>query len=314
VPNAAVETDAEGNAKSLASSTAQPVATRFVAWLFDDVHAAPPDLMRARLAADRHFTESLEPGASHIRVENLTISYENPKGAVTFIAVSSVNLDIARGTFVTIVGPSGCGKSSLLLAIATFTPNDGADYETAKAQVRITVKAKWNSRLGEGDALDHGRRRRLTLRQAVFLWQVLAAVARAWVLEVPNVSTNARVVTLLATVHNRDSGSVNKKRTMRLSPNSTSAFKLCNGWRRRADLAAALNRLSIPGRYATLIYSAVRDSSENIMKKQQSRKVLILLTDGIAFLDPVSIGTAIEFAQRADTILYSIRFSEKIAA
>ena len=30
----------------------------------------------------------------------------------------NANLDIARGTFVTIVGPSGCGKSSLLLAIA----------------------------------------------------------------------------------------------------------------------------------------------------------------------------------------------------
>ena len=39
-------------------------------------------------------------------------------GDEAFIAVSSANLDIARGTFVTIVGPSGCGKSSLLLAIA----------------------------------------------------------------------------------------------------------------------------------------------------------------------------------------------------
>ncbi|HTA46164.1 MAG TPA: ABC transporter ATP-binding protein [Bryobacteraceae bacterium] len=55
---------------------------------------------------------------SHIRVEGLTVSYENPKGNGKFIAVSSVNLDIERGTFVTIVGPSGCGKSSLLLAIA----------------------------------------------------------------------------------------------------------------------------------------------------------------------------------------------------
>jgi ABC-type nitrate/sulfonate/bicarbonate transport system ATPase subunit len=56
--------------------------------------------------------------ASHIRVEGLTVSYETPKAGGTFIAVSNANLDIARGTFVTIVGPSGCGKSSLLLAIA----------------------------------------------------------------------------------------------------------------------------------------------------------------------------------------------------
>jgi NitT/TauT family transport system ATP-binding protein len=63
--------------------------------------------------------------ASHIRAEDLTVSYENansyknPRGAAgTFVAVSNANLDIGRGTFVTIVGPSGCGKSSLLLAIA----------------------------------------------------------------------------------------------------------------------------------------------------------------------------------------------------
>src|SRR2546426_816216 len=56
--------------------------------------------------------------ASHILVEDLTVAYEKPKAAGTFIAVSNATLDIAHGTFVTIVGPSGCGKSSLLLTIA----------------------------------------------------------------------------------------------------------------------------------------------------------------------------------------------------
>jgi NitT/TauT family transport system ATP-binding protein len=56
--------------------------------------------------------------APHIRVEGLTVAYDKPKAAGTFIAVSNANLDIGRGTFVTIVGPSGCGKSSLLLSIA----------------------------------------------------------------------------------------------------------------------------------------------------------------------------------------------------
>jgi NitT/TauT family transport system ATP-binding protein len=59
----------------------------------------------------------VEP-APHIRVESLTVAYGKPKAAGTLIAVSNANLDIARGTFVTIVGPSGCGKSSLLLSIA----------------------------------------------------------------------------------------------------------------------------------------------------------------------------------------------------
>jgi ABC-type nitrate/sulfonate/bicarbonate transport system ATPase subunit len=56
--------------------------------------------------------------ASHIKVDSLSVAYQMPKAAGTFVAVSNVNLDVARGTFVTIVGPSGCGKSSLLLAIA----------------------------------------------------------------------------------------------------------------------------------------------------------------------------------------------------
>lgn len=37
-----------------------------------------------------------------------------------------------------------------------------------------------------------------------------------------------------------------------------------------------------------------------------------MLTDGVAFKDPISIGTAVEAAQRADTIVYSIRFSDPV--
>jgi VWFA-related protein len=82
----------------------------------------------------------------------------------------------------------------------------------------------------------------------------------------------------------------------------------------RQDLAAALSRLAIPGRVATLLYEAVRQSSENLMRKQKGRKAFILLTDGVSFRDKASISTAIEFAQRADTIIYSIRFSGHHAA
>ena len=78
----------------------------------------------------------------------------------------------------------------------------------------------------------------------------------------------------------------------------------------RADLSGALQRLTIPGHFATLIYSAVRQCAEDVMKKQPGRKAFVLLTDGVAFKDSVSLGTAIEFAQRADTILFSIRFAD----
>jgi NitT/TauT family transport system ATP-binding protein len=54
----------------------------------------------------------------HIRIEHLSIAYEKPVEGGRFVAVADLNLDVPRGTFVTIVGPSGCGKSSVLLAIA----------------------------------------------------------------------------------------------------------------------------------------------------------------------------------------------------
>jgi hypothetical protein len=56
----------------------------------------------------------------------------------------------------------------------------------------------------------------------------------------------------------------------------------------RGDLSSTLNRLRIPGEFATLIYSAVHQSSENVIRPQPGRKAFILLTDGVAFKDPTS--------------------------
>jgi NitT/TauT family transport system ATP-binding protein len=70
----------------------------------------------------------------HIRVESLTVAYEKPKAAGKLIAVADANLEIARGTFVTIVGPSGCGKSSLLLSVAGLV-------KPASGCVRVNGKA-----------------------------------------------------------------------------------------------------------------------------------------------------------------------------
>ena len=57
----------------------------------------------------------------HIRIDHLTVEYDAPRGGGRFTAVSDFTLDVARGTFVTIVGPSGCGKSTVLFAIAGLT-------------------------------------------------------------------------------------------------------------------------------------------------------------------------------------------------
>jgi VWFA-related protein len=49
------------------------------------------------------------------------------------------------------------------------------------------------------------------------------------------------------------------------------------------------------------------------MKKQQGRKALVLLSDGVDIGSKVSLGSAIESAQRADTSVYSIRFADEDA-
>lgn len=51
-----------------------------------------------------------------IEVESVSKSYDS--GRETFQALSTVDLSVQPGEFVSIVGPSGCGKSTLMLIIA----------------------------------------------------------------------------------------------------------------------------------------------------------------------------------------------------
>jgi VWFA-related protein len=59
----------------------------------------------------------------------------------------------------------------------------------------------------------------------------------------------------------------------------------------------------------TLLYDAVYLASNELMKKQQGRKALIILSDGVDHGSKESLDTAIESAQRADTLVYSILFA-----
>jgi VWFA-related protein len=81
----------------------------------------------------------------------------------------------------------------------------------------------------------------------------------------------------------------------------------------RDKLAAALDQLEIPKQGSTLLYDAVRRASEELMLKQSGRKAFIVLSDGVDVRSENTIGTAIEFAQRADTLIYSIVFANHIA-
>ena len=61
-----------------------------------------------------------------IRLENISKIYRDPKTGKDFYAVHNVNLEIAPGSFITLLGPSGCGKTTTLRMIAGFeSPDEG---------------------------------------------------------------------------------------------------------------------------------------------------------------------------------------------
>jgi VWFA-related protein len=86
----------------------------------------------------------------------------------------------------------------------------------------------------------------------------------------------------------------------------------------RSKLQETLTQVDTPSRKelemqrggGTLLYDAVVMASQDIMKAQRNRKAVIILTDGVDFGSEATVDTAIEAAQRADTIIHSILFSD----
>ena len=60
----------------------------------------------------------------------------------------------------------------------------------------------------------------------------------------------------------------------------------------------------------TLLYDAVYLASDQVIKKQAGRKALIVLSDGVDHGSKETLASAIETAQRADTVVYSILFTD----
>ena len=59
-----------------------------------------------------------------------------------------------------------------------------------------------------------------------------------------------------------------------------------------------------------LLYDGVYLAADELMKKEQGRKALIILSDGVDHGSRETLATAIEVAQKADTIVYSILFKD----
>lgn len=58
----------------------------------------------------------------------------------------------------------------------------------------------------------------------------------------------------------------------------------------------------------TLLYDSIFLASDEVLHKQQGRKAIIVLTDGVDHGSKMSLDRAIESAQRANTIVYSIYY------
>ncbi len=84
------------------------------------------------------------------------------------------------------------------------------------------------------------------------------------------------------------------------------------------DLNNALTEVNTPtrrelengGGLGTKLFDCIVQSANEIMTKQHGRKALILLTDGDDNDSDSKLGDAIEAAQKADTLIFSINFSD----
>jgi iron(III) transport system ATP-binding protein len=64
-----------------------------------------------------------------VRLDHISKIYQDPKTKKDFYAVHDTTLEIAPGSFVTLLGPSGCGKTTTLRMIAGFeSPDEGEIY------------------------------------------------------------------------------------------------------------------------------------------------------------------------------------------
>ena len=86
------------------------------------------------------------------------------------------------------------------------------------------------------------------------------------------------------------------------------------GLRRRNQGGGYPNGGGYPGgggrRGGTCLYDSVLLASDEILKKQAGRKAIILMTDGEDNGSKVTLERAVEAAERADTLVYSILFQD----
>ena len=96
---------------------------------------------------------------------------------------------------------------------------------------------------------------------------------------------------------------------IRLRQDLTSSRRVLNESLSYVDTPSR-RELEMPSEKGTVLYDAVLDASNGVMKKRTGRKALIVLSDGVDEGSENTLSAAIEAAQRNDTLVYSILFAD----
>ncbi len=74
--------------------------------------------------------------------------------------------------------------------------------------------------------------------------------------------------------------------------------------------APSMRQLELQRGGGTLLYEAIAVAARDVMREQAGRKALIVISDGVDTGSEIPLSTAVEEAQRAGTLVYSIVFSD----
>jgi VWFA-related protein len=136
VPDTSIETDENGNPrqKPPGTPTAQPLAQRFVAWLYDDVHLSFGDLAQSRVAAIKVLTESFEPGtraAIYTTSGRTTLDFTDDREKL------KETLNLIRPTPTAAAGPADCPDISYYQADQILNVNDTQALQAAEMEYLV---------------------------------------------------------------------------------------------------------------------------------------------------------------------------------
>jgi len=81
---------------------------------------------------------------TEIKIDNVSMIFQDKKGGEPVTALKNVNLDIREGEFISLLGPSGCGKTTLLRIIADLLqPSEGTVTVRGETTRDIRLQKKY---------------------------------------------------------------------------------------------------------------------------------------------------------------------------